>query len=123
MRILLAEHHPQVRRALQTLLKEEREYELVGQVADLKSLIEQAKLTQPDVVLLDWELPRCNEGLMPSLRKIDCCPSLIVMSSQLENEEEALRVGADAFVSKGEPPQKLLDALEKIKKEVECNDV
>jgi DNA-binding NarL/FixJ family response regulator len=57
MRILLAEHHNQVRRALRTLLEEKTGHVLVGEVMDRAALFEQTTLKQPDLVLLDWELP------------------------------------------------------------------
>jgi DNA-binding NarL/FixJ family response regulator len=112
MHILLAEHHSQVLRALQTLLKEQTEYTLVGEATDVESLLDQAEKTKPDLVLLAWELPgRPGAEIIAALNTLDSRPLVIVLSSKLEVKEPALDAGADAFVSKGDPPRKLLIAL------------
>lgn len=113
MRILLAEHHSQVRRALCTLIKEKTEHVLVGEVMDRTELFEQIALTQPDLVLLDWELPDCTaNNIIRELHTLDSPPRVVVLSTQIEVKEEALSAGADAFVSKGEPPVKLLEVMQ-----------
>jgi DNA-binding NarL/FixJ family response regulator len=113
MRILLAEHHSQVRRALCTLIEEKTEHVLVGEVMDRAELFEQIALTQPDLVLLDWDLPSHDgNNIITELRGLDSPPVVVVLSTQIEAKEEVLSAGADAFVSKGDPPEKLLAALE-----------
>ena len=39
---------------------------------------------------------------------------VIVLSMYLEYQEPALGAGADAFINKGDPPERLLDALTKV---------
>ena len=113
MRILLAEHHNQVRRALRTLLEEKTDHLLVGDVSDCAELFEQTTLTQPDLVLLDWELPGHNaNNIITDLHALDSPPRVVVLSTHIESREDLLSAGADAFVSKGDPPEKLLEALE-----------
>jgi DNA-binding NarL/FixJ family response regulator len=112
MRVLLAEHHRQVLRALQTLLNEKTEYILIGDAADADSLLAQAEAKKPDLVLLDWELPgQPRVDLVADLYALDSRLKVIVISSKLEVQELAIKAGAHAFVSKGDPPQALLDAL------------
>jgi CheY-like chemotaxis protein len=113
MHILLADHHNQLRRALGTLIKIKTENTLVGEATDWQELLSKAVQTQPDVVLMDWELPglAAKEGLA-RLQNSRCCPKLIIMSSHFEIKEQALEAGADAFVSKGDPPKNLLVALQ-----------
>lgn len=115
MRILLAEHHSQVLRALRTLIFEKTEHTLVGEVMDWDCLLKQAKSTTPDLILLDWDLLGENRtDHLADLNALKCPPKLIVLSSQAEVKEKALNAGADAYVSKGEPPEKLLEALEQL---------
>lgn len=113
MRILLAEHHIRVLKAMRTLIEEKTGHVLVGEVMDWAELLEQTALTQPDLVLLDWELPgHTRNNIITELHTLDSPPRVVVLSTQIEVKEEALSAGADAFVSKGDPPGKLLEALQ-----------
>lgn len=112
MHILLADDEVRVRSALQMLLKEEPGMKVVAEVAEAKALLAQIRATQPDLVLLDWGLPGLGAvGSLPALRLV--CPHLavIVTSGRPEAGREALAAGADAFVSKVDPPEHLLAAL------------
>jgi DNA-binding NarL/FixJ family response regulator len=64
-------------------------------------------------VLLDWELPglQAANSLLPALRAL--CPrlSVIALSGKPEARRAALAAGADGFVSKGDPPERLMAAV------------
>lgn len=112
MYILLADDEVRVRSALQMLLKEEPGMKVVAEVAEAEALLTQIRATRPDLVLLDWGLPGLGAvGSLPVLRLI--CPNLtvIVISGRPEAGREALAAGADAFVSKVDPPEYLLAVL------------
>jgi DNA-binding NarL/FixJ family response regulator len=51
------------------------------------------------------------DSLLAALHQV--CPQLrvIVLSGQPEVEEDALAAGADAFLSKADPPERLLAAM------------
>lgn len=118
MRILLAEHHSKLMSALQALITEKTGYVIAGEATDWAGLLEQAKRTQPDLVLLDWELPgRPGDDLRSGICTQDSCPRLIVLSTWSEVKEMALAAGADTVVSKGDSPDKLLDALKEVNHE------
>lgn len=120
MRILLAEHHNQVRRALRTLLEEKTGHVLVGEVMDRAALFEQTTLKQPDLVLLDWELPgHTGNNIITDLHALDSPTRVIVLSTHIEAKEDFLSAGADAFVSKGDSPEKLLEALEHLQSTID----
>jgi DNA-binding NarL/FixJ family response regulator len=113
MRILIAEDQPKVRFALRVLLKRQSGYEIVGETTDAQELLNQLEATRPDVVLICWELPGLSSaGSLSALREM--CPHLtvIALSGRHEARREALAAGADAFISKCEPPERLLIALE-----------
>jgi DNA-binding NarL/FixJ family response regulator len=112
MRILLADDQSKVRFGLRVLLKRQSGVEVVGEAADTEELLVLAKSACPDLVLLDWELPGTQAAeLLPALRSL--CPGLtvIVLTGQLEARKPALAAGADAFVSKTDPPERLLAAI------------
>jgi len=85
---------------------------VVAEAADAREMVERAKATNPDVVILDSELsngPR--EDLIASLRQLDCQPRVVVLGSFSERERYGQAGGADAFVSKSDPPKSLLTSL------------
>ena len=57
LRILLADGDARVRSALYTLLAQEAEPIVVRECPDIGCLAVEIKGFEPDVVLLDWELP------------------------------------------------------------------
>ena len=112
MRVLLADGRDQVRSALHILLDQEPEVTLVGDVDDARNLPAAIAAAQPDVVLLDWELPYLvGSQMLVTLRTRFPELQVIVLSCQLENRHVVLMSGADAFVSKIDPPDRLLVLL------------
>jgi DNA-binding NarL/FixJ family response regulator len=111
MRIVIADCQSRVRFALRTLLKRQDGLEVVGEAATAAELLEQVKLTQPDLLLLHWRLQETAPGLMRRLQSL--CPGLrvIALSARCETRSEALRAGAEAFVWKTEQPERLLAAI------------
>ena len=112
MRILLADEQTRVRLALQILLSQEPGVTVVGEVAEATGLLAQIRATRPDLVLLDWGLPGlATIGSLSALHT--ACPNLsvIVLSGRPEARQLALAAGADEFISKIDPPEKLLAAI------------
>ena len=112
MRVLLADDQSKVRSALRLLLDQEPELSVVGEATEADELLAQVGTACPDIVLLDWELPGLSRhDLLSTLRAR--CPHLkvIALSGRPEARQAALAAGADAFVSKGDPPEQLLAAV------------
>ncbi len=112
MRVLLADDQNKVRSALRLLLGQEPGLSVVGEAIGVEGLLAQMETACPDLVLLDWELPGLSTAeLLPTLRAL--CPRLrvIALSGRPEARRAALAAGADAFVSKGDPPERLLTTL------------
>jgi DNA-binding NarL/FixJ family response regulator len=112
MRILLADSQPKVRFALRVLLERQPGLAIVGEATDRNDLLNRVEMTLPDVVLLGWELPGLTamDSLSP-LRQIRPNLLVIALSGRSEARLAALSAGADAFVSKGDPPERLLAAI------------
>jgi DNA-binding NarL/FixJ family response regulator len=121
MRVLIADDQPQVRSALRLLLRQEPGVAVVGEADDVEQALALVDEQRPDLVLLDWELPDlgvvgpakpAGERLLPVLRAR--CPRarVIALSGRPEARQAALDAGADVFVSKGDPPERLLEAVD-----------
>ena len=112
MQILLADEQTRVRLALQILLSQEPGVTVVGEAVEAADLLAQIRATRPDLVLLDWGLPGlATIGSLSALHT--ACPNLsvIVLSGRPEARQMALAAGADEFISKIDPPEKLLAAI------------
>lgn len=111
-KILVADDQPEVRSALRLLLEQESTWEVVGESSDAEDLINTIRKSCPDVVLLDWELPSLRaEVCMKMLRETCSNMRVVALSSQVDARKGALGANVDAFVSKGDPPEKVLDTL------------
>jgi DNA-binding NarL/FixJ family response regulator len=113
MRVLIADDQPHVRSALLLLLRQEPDVTVVGEAGDAEQALELVAGQQPDLVLLDWELP--GRGGTATLARLQAArPGLLViaLSGRPESRRAALAAGVDVFVSKGEPPDQLLAAVE-----------
>ncbi len=115
MRILLADDQKEVRSSLKMLLEHEFDSVDIAEASDLSSLIIMAKENNPDLILLDWELAYLRiSDVIPALRYLCTNLKIIAMSSYPEASKSAVSAGVDAFISKGEQPEKLLDTIRKI---------
>lgn len=112
MRILLTNEQVLVCSALRRWLEQESDFEVVGEATKVTNLVDQVQETKPHLLLLDWELPGllANE-LFESLRILQHPPKIVAFSSRPGTFEEAIAVGADAFLSKEDSLEKLLSTL------------
>ena len=116
MRVLIAEKRPDVRRALKILLETQPYLTVAGEATNYDELMQQAKVAQPDLVLLDNTIiSKPLDTVISAIHNLSCKPAVIVLSVRAEVEQPALNAGADAFVLKGAPPKTLLIAIETIR--------
>ena len=113
MQVLLADDQAKVRSAIRLLLEQDANVEVVGEAVDATGLIDWLNVLCPDLVLLDWELPGASaEELLAAIHGSCTHAQVIAMSGIPEARQAALNAGADGFVSKGDPPERLLEAMD-----------
>lgn len=113
MRVLIANDELQVRLALRLLLRQYPDMAVVGEADNVERALELAVRQQPNLVLLDWELPGGNgTAVLERLRTARQGLIVIVLSGRPEARRVALDAGVDAFVSKGDPPDRLVSTLQ-----------
>jgi len=111
MRVLLADDEPKVRSALRLILEQLKEVETVDEVNDAMSLANQLKKSPPDLLLVDLELPGLRSGTLLSDLRRYAPLKVIVLSGRHQPPQVALITGADAFISKCDPPDRLFATL------------
>ena len=115
MRILISARRASERSAL-TLFLQNRGLVVVAEAVDIQTLLIQAETTQPDIILLDWDLPnRPLEDFISALHLLESRPGIIFTNVTPGSEQAALLAGADAFVVKGDPPKSLSIAIESMR--------
>jgi DNA-binding NarL/FixJ family response regulator len=111
-RVYLADALPDERAALRLLLLDMK-MEVVGEAADWSTTLAMAPVSRTDILLVDWDLlPNSPNAALGELRK--ACPAalVIVLISHMDaRQQAALSAGADAFISKGETPERVAERL------------
>ena len=111
-RVYLADAKLEERSALRMLLLDLK-MEVAGEAADWSTTLAQAPIRNTDMLLVDWDLlPDSPTLALEDLRK--ACPAalVIVLISHLDaRQQAALSAGADAFISKGETPERVAEHL------------
>ncbi|MCJ7734824.1 MAG: response regulator [Anaerolineales bacterium] len=111
-RVYLADASPDELSALRLLLQDIK-IEVAGEARDWPTALAQAPDSNSDILLIDWELlPHSPTAALEKLRK--ACPAalVIVLISHLDaRHQAALSAGADAFISKGELPERISEHL------------
>jgi two-component system response regulator DesR len=119
IRVMLAEDQAMVRGALSALLSREKDIEVVAEVARGDEVVKTALVTQPDIALLDIEMPGLD-GLAAAraLQKaLPGCRSVILTTFGRGGYlRRAMESGAVGFLLKDAPAAELAVALRRVMK-------
>jgi two-component system response regulator DesR len=117
IRVLLAEDQAMVRGAMAALLRLEGDMEVVAEVARGDAVVAAAKASQPNVALLDIELPGCD-GLAAAaeLRTVvpDCRVMMVTTFGRAGYLRRAMDSGAVGFLLKDAPASELATAIRRV---------
>ncbi|KUL30020.1 response regulator [Actinoplanes awajinensis] len=114
IRVLIADDDPLVRVGLSMVLAAGKDLQIVGEAADGAEAVELVRRLHPDVVLMDVRMPRMD-GLAATaeIRRAGPEPAIIVLTT-FDTDDHllgALRRGANGFLLKDIPPDRILDAV------------
>lgn len=114
LRVLLADDHAILRAGLRLLLNQQQDFEVVGEAESGLETLELVEKLQPDIVLLDLNMPGLH-GLeaLPLLRKAapQCRVLVLTMHANPQYLQEAIRRGAAGYLLKKAADSELLSAL------------
>ena|SRR2546425_3155928 len=114
IRILIADDHPLYRDGLRAMLIAAPETELVGEAATGDEAIAQAADLQPDVLLMDLQMPGTN-GIEATRHIRQTSPHIAILVLTMFSDDDsvftALRAGAQGYVLKGADRAELLRAI------------
>jgi DNA-binding NarL/FixJ family response regulator len=115
LRILIADDNAQFMRKMASVL--ESEFDIVATVADGQAAVESARSCQPDVLVLDLEMPELNGiDVTRSLTNRYTGPRAIICSVETDPEivEAALEAGALGYVFKSKIETDLVLAVKSV---------
>lgn len=111
--VLIADDHTIVRKGLRRIL-EEADINVVAEAADGIEAVQKATEFQPDVILMDVEMPHMS-GIEAARKIKNDNPNAQVVMLTIHDEEqflfEAIKAGAIAYVLKDRAPQELIEAI------------
>jgi DNA-binding NarL/FixJ family response regulator len=112
VRILIVDDQPRARRSLRALLSTWPSAAEIREAVDGQEALKLVEEQQPHVVLMDVRMPKMD-GLQTTQLIKARWPQVkvVVLTLYGEYEAEALAAGADGFISKGMPPDRLLVVL------------
>lgn len=114
IRVLIADDHPLFRVGLNSLLATIDDIEIVGAVGDGSTAIAMAVEQQPDVVLMDINMPGTS-GLEATRQLVETAPDIAVLILTMVDDDDsvlaALRVGARGYILKGAAQEDVLAAI------------
>jgi DNA-binding NarL/FixJ family response regulator len=112
IQVLIADDQPRARQSLKALLSTLPQIEQVREAKNGCDGIHLMEEQQPDLVLFDVRMPEMD-GLEATRLVKARWPQIkiIVLSLYGDYASDALAAGADAFFSKGEPPEELVETL------------
>jgi DNA-binding NarL/FixJ family response regulator len=114
IRILLADDHPIVREGSRAVLETQPDFEVVGEAANGDEALQLAMELQPDILLLDLEMP-VRDGVETIRQLTRRLPSLrILVFTAFDDEERiisAVQAGAHGYLLKGAPREEIFKAI------------
>jgi len=119
IRVLLVDDHGIVREGLRAMLSLNQEIEVVGEAADGRQAIKQARSCAPNVVVMDIAMPGMD-GLQATKRLTRDFPAVrVLVLSQHDNERyilPVLQAGASGYVFKRSVGAELVEAIRTVHK-------
>ncbi len=114
IRLLIVDDHAVVREGLRAFLELQDGLEIVGEAADGREALTEARRLEPDVILMDLVMPKLDGvSAMRELREALPGCRVIVLTSFLDDDRllPAIRAGAAGYLLKNAAPSELARAI------------
>ena len=113
IRVLIADDHPVFRFGLRALLSAAPDLDVAGEATDGEQAVALAASLQPDVVLMDLNMPGLN-GLEATRRILQTSPHIAILVVTMFDDDSvfaAMQAGARGYLLKGIEPEATVRAI------------
>lgn len=117
IRIILIEDDEVIRNGYSFLLGQVDGYEIISTYGSCEEAVKNLRVDNPDVILLDVELPGINGvEAIPLLKSIVPFANILVLTVHDSQKTvfEAFSNGAAGYITKNTPPLKILEAIKEV---------
>ena len=115
IRILVVDHHINSREFLTAILEPESDLEVIGTAEDGYTALEKIKNLQPDIVLIDVEMPGIDRFSATKIISRICIETKVLVLSNYDNKyddvTQSLYIGAKGYLLKNTPPGDIIEAI------------
>ena len=116
-RVMIVDDHEVVREGLRSLLRRRQELAVVGEAGSMASAIEEARRTEPDVIIMDVRLP--DGSGVEACREIraERPDTKVIMLTSYADEEAvfaSIMAGAVGYLLKQTSTKTLIEAIERV---------
>lgn len=112
--LLIVDDHSLMRRAVREVVEKESDLTVVAEACNGQEAEAQAAQTQPDVILMDMDMPDCT-GLEATERVLACSPhSRVIIFTAVHKDQhvfQAIQRGAMGYITKDIEPDALVHAI------------
>jgi len=119
IRILIADDHALLRETLAQFLNSQADMRVVGEAGTASATVNQATVTDPEVILLDITMPGGSGiSIIPELRRLSLGVRIIIMTMHDEPSylRAAVAAGVEGYLVKTSSPAVLLEAIRAVKR-------
>lgn len=116
-RILIADDHEIVRQGVKAILSKRDRWEVVAEAVDGREAVEQARLTEPDIAILDYALPFINGVEAARQIRLHCPTTEVLIFTQHDNEaliRNILETGIRGYLLKSDATRYLEQAVDSL---------
>jgi DNA-binding NarL/FixJ family response regulator len=114
IRLLIADDHTLFRDGVRALLQSIPDFQVVGEAATGEQAIQQSNALQPDVVLMDLQMPGVN-GIEATRRIVQTSPHIgVIVVTMFQDDDSvfaAMRAGARGYILKGADQDEMIRAI------------
>ncbi len=120
---MIADDHPLIRRIVRQVVEQENDLEVIAEACNGHQAETLAAQTQPDVILMDLDMPECD-GFEATERVLARSPhSRVVIFTGSQQEQHALHAiqsGAIGYITKDIEPEVLVNAIRSAARDELC---
>lgn len=117
IKIFIVDDHDLFKEGIKLLLRNEKELEVTGDASNGEDLLNQIKKNQPDVILMDINMPVMN-GIEATKKVLSSYPNVKILALTMFEEgayiTEMMKAGAHGYLLKNTGRDELMNAIRKV---------